>query len=130
MNSPLFRKAALGALAVIATVWGSLAAGSYVYLAQMGYSDDFAFPWNQLIVALPYVLSDPWNGWVTINIWKCALFGIVAMIAPSVIVVGAIGFHIAFGRTVTGSSSLFGESSFADRKQMRRGGIKTSRTLQ
>ena len=126
LHNPLFRKGAIGALLIVVVVWGSVAIGSYVYLAQMGYVDEFDFPFNQLIVAIPYVLTDPWHGIETLNVWKATLFGLVASIAPGAIIAYPGMRWLGFGRTPT----LYGDTGgFADRGAMRRGGIKIGRRI-
>ena len=112
-----------GLLAFGLAIWASVALGSFVFLAEMGYSDEFEFPYNQLVIALPYIIGDGWHA--KMQTWTAVMMGIMAAIAPAAVIVSLIMRSVF----VVPQPPLFGRSAWATQAQMRRSGIRSFRRL-
>ena len=116
-------KVAAGLLLIAATLWGAIALGSFVYLDRMGFADEFEFPWNQLLVVLPYIVSDGWHGMETLRTWNSAFIGVMAMIA--VLAIGVPVIVRVWWRMP--AASLYGKTAWATRPMMQANGLPTSK---
>lgn len=103
-------------------VWASAALGSYAYLQGMGYPNEFIFPWDQLWVALPWIIMDGWKGIGTLIVWEWVAVGFAAALLPWGFVASML-FRRVGGRKR--QPDLWGSTGFATRREMERGGIKT-----
>jgi hypothetical protein len=107
---------------MLAALWVTTAIGSYVYLRGTDYLDEFLFPWDQLWIAIPWIIHDGWAGLRTLVVWEWALIGVGSAILPWGM---ALSFGIRRLRRNVRQPSLWGSTGFADRREMDRGGVKT-----
>lgn len=111
-------------IAAASVIWGSIALGSYVFLKAMGYIEDFAFPWNQLIVAIPEIIDNGWYGMSTLRVWNSAVIGVLVTLMPPLLI-SALILRRLFDRFRR--PSLYGKMDFASPDKMRRSGFRLTK---
>jgi hypothetical protein len=110
--------------AAIVAIWASAALGSYVYLHGMGYGESFEFPWLQLWIAIPYIYDDGWHGISTLKTWNWCLTGVVFSVGPGLLI-GILTIRRWFDRRR--QPAIYGDTGFANPREMRSGGITSSK---
>ena len=111
----------VAAQGVIAVLWAASAAGSYAYLTNVGWESEWRFPWLQIWVAAPTVLTILPHDLAEITALIWCLAGLIIAIFPLL-----IAARLVLWQRDRQQRSLYGDTGWATRQQMRRGGI-TSR---